>query len=141
MDLYSNCRSWLLIDSTSDHLPCVLNIQGIKHKLKDPIKIESRDLKHIERLKTAIADHDWQYPKSENAIVNTACEKFCADLIGLVKHLTPNRVKTIPYGKLRKEAWLTPGILKSIRKEKQLYKTTIKNDRLPVETRLQVETK
>lgn len=48
-DLYDLCKSWILIDSISDHLPCLLVITGAKHKLKDPIRIESRDLKHLEK--------------------------------------------------------------------------------------------
>ena len=140
LHLYSNCRSWLLIDSISDHLPYLLNITGIKHKLKDPIKIESRDLKHIEQLKGTLAEHDWQYLRSEGASMEKTSERFSVDLTDLIEHFTPIKSKTIPYGKLRKEAWLTSGILKSIRKEKQLYKAMIQKDGFPVETRLPVET-
>ena len=61
LDIYSICNSWILIDSTSDHLPCLLSITGIKHKLKDPLKIQSRDLEHIDRLKNAISNNDWEY--------------------------------------------------------------------------------
>ena len=50
-DLYSMCKSWILIDSTSDHFLCVLTVRGVKHKLKDPIKIESQDLRELDRLK------------------------------------------------------------------------------------------
>ena len=61
LDIFSICKSWILIDSTSDHLPCLRNIAGIKHKLKDPIKIQSRDLEHIDRLKSALSNMDWEY--------------------------------------------------------------------------------
>ena len=61
LDIFSICKSWILIDSTSNHLPCLLNITGIKHKLKDPIKIQSRDLEHIDRLKRALSNTDWEY--------------------------------------------------------------------------------
>ena len=59
----------------------------------------------------------------------------------MVEHFIPIKSKTIPYGKLRKEAWIMPGILKSIKKEKQLYKELIGKTGLSVETRLRVETK
>ena len=61
LDFFSICKSWILIDSTSNHLPCLLNVAGIKHKLKDLIKIESRDLEHLDRLKSALSSMDWEY--------------------------------------------------------------------------------
>ena len=133
LDMYSFCKSWILIDSTSDHLPCLLMINGIKHKLKDPIKIQSRDLKYINRLKHALSMTNWEYLYTGNNIEEN-CTKFATDLSNMVELFIPIKSKTIPYGKLRKEAWITPGILKSIRKEKQLYREMIGKPRLPVET-------
>ena len=114
LDLYSICNSWILIDSTSDHLPCLLSITGIKHKLIDPIKIQSRDLEHIDRLKNAISNTDWEYLRSKRTNTEKISEKFASDLINLIEHFVPIKSKTIPYGKLCKEAWLMPGIMKSI---------------------------
>ena len=59
---------------------------------------------------------DWEYLLSGENIEELST-KFVADLNNLVEHFTPIKSKTIPYGKLCKEAWITPGILKSIRKE------------------------
>ena len=133
LDMYSFCKSWILIDSTSDHLLCLLMINGIKHKLKDPIKIQSRDLKYINRLKHAPSMTNWEYLYTGNNIEEN-CTKFATDLSNMVELFIPIKSKTIPYGKLCKEAWITPGILKSIRKEKQLYREMIGKPRLPVET-------
>ena len=122
LDIFSICKSWILIDSASDHLPCLLNIAGIKHKLKDPIKIQSRDLEHIDRLKSTLSNTDWEYLQSKGANTEVISKKFASDLSDLIEHFIPIKSKTIPYGKLHRKAWLTPGMLKSIRTEKQLYK-------------------
>ena len=120
-DLYAMCKSWILIDSTSDHLPCVLIVSGVKHKLKDPIRIESRDLGEIEGLKTSLATHDWNYIHDREIDINESCDRFFKDLQEKIDHFVPITSKTIPYNKLRREVWLTNGILKSIKKEKTLY--------------------
>ena len=140
LDMHSSCKSWILIDSISDHLPCLLSVSGIKHKLKDPIKIQSRDLKHIDWLKHALSMTDWEYLYMGKNIEEN-CTKFSTTLSNMVDHFIPIKSKTIPYGKLRKEAWITPGILKSIKKEKQLYREMMGKTSLPVETRLRVQTK
>ena len=134
LDIFSICKSWILIDSTSNHLPCLLNIAGIKHKLKDPIKIQSRDLEHLDRLKSALSSKDWEYLRLKGANAEIISERFASDPSNLIEHFIP--IKSIPYGKLRREAWLMPGILKSIKKEKQLYRGMIEKNGFPVETRL-----
>ena len=139
-DLYSMCKSWILIDSTSDHFPCVLTVSGVKHKLKDPIRIESHDLSELDRLKTSLMSHDWNYIQDTLIDTNDACDRFFKDLTEQIEHFVPITSKTIPYAKLRREAWLTNGILKSIQKEKRLYCQMIRKSRLPVETVLPVET-
>ena len=141
LDISSICKSWILIDSTSNHLPCLLNIAGIKHKLKDPIRIQSRDLEHLDRLKSALSSIDWEYLRSKGANTEIISERFASDLSNLIEHFIPIKSKSIPYGKLHREAWLMPGILKSIRKEKQLYRGMLEKNGLPVETRLRVKTK
>ena len=117
-DLQSMCKSWILIDSTSDHLPCVLTVSGVKHKLKDPIRIESHDLSERDRLKTSLRSHDWNYIKDTLIDTNDACDRFFKDLTEQIKHFVPITSKTIPYAKLRREAWLTNGILKAFKKKK-----------------------
>ena len=140
-DLYSMCKSWILIDSTSNHFPCMLTVSGVKHKLKDPIKIESHDLSELDQLKTYLTSHDWNYIHDPSIDTNDACDRFFKDLIEQVEHFVPITSKTIPYPKLRREAWLTTGILKCIQKEKRLYHQMISKSRLPIETALPVETR
>ena len=95
LDLYNSCKSWIFIDSTSDHLPCVLNISGIKHKLKDPIKIESRDLSHLEGLKASLSSHDLNYIQKNEISVDEACDRLFKDLTEKIEHFVPITSKTI----------------------------------------------
>ena len=140
-DLYNLCKSWILIDSISDHLPCLLTIKRIKHKLKDPIKIESRNLKNLETLKKAFSSNNWDYISDVDNDINACCDRFLTELQHKLNEFVPITTKTIPYHKLRQEPWLTNGIQRSIKKEKNLYRQMIKRGRLPVETGLSVETK
>ena len=140
-DLYDLCNSWILIDNISDHLPCLLTIKGIKHKLKDPMKIESRNLKNLESLKKSLMSNNWDYINDVDCDINDCCERFFKELQHKMNEFIPVTTKTIPYHKLRREPWMTSGIQKSIKKEKTLYRQMIKRVRSPVETGLSVETK
>ena len=140
-DLYDVCKSWILIDSISNHLLCVLTVSGVKHKLKDPIRIESRDLGEIEKLKTSLSSHNWDYIRDTESDINNCCDRFFKDQQDKIVHFLPIMSKTIPYSKLRREPWLMNGIQKSIKKEKTLYRQMIKQSRLPVETGLLAEMK
>ena len=105
-DLYSMCKSWILIDSTSNHRPCVLTVSGVKQKLKDPIRIESWDLSELDRLKTSLRSHDWNYIQDTLTDTNDACDRFFKDLTEQIEHFVPITSKTIPHAKLRREAWV-----------------------------------
>ena len=104
-------------------------------------RIESRDLSELDRLKTSLRSHDWNYIQDTLIDTNDACDRFFKDLTEQIKHFVPITSKTIPYAKLRREAWLTNGIPKSIQKEKRLYRQMIRKSRLPAETGLPVETR
>ena len=44
----------------------------------------------------------------------------------LIDHFTPMHTKTIKFKKLRREPWLTAGLVKSINKDKRLYRQTLR---------------
>ena len=66
----------------------------------------------------SLTSHDWNYIQDMAIDINESCDRFFKDLTEKIEHFVPITSKTIPYYKLRREAWLTNGILKSIQKEK-----------------------
>ena len=54
-------------------------------------------------------------------------ESFHAKLCEEIERFCPKTVRSINYSKLRREPWVTNGILKSIKKAKALYKETLIN--------------
>ena len=56
--LYHNCNSGILIDNTSDHLPCYCIMRNIYPKQREQLEIMSRDIrpKNMAALKQKLAD-------------------------------------------------------------------------------------
>ena len=121
--------SSICIDNMSDHLPCVTVIHNVMMTGKEPVTIKTRNLdkKSLTRLNTELTDIDWP---------NVLREGDCNDKFNLFHNLlkeqinifVPMTTKTIKYKKLRREPWLTAGLVKSINKDKKLYKQSIKKD-------------
>ena len=124
-------ESYVAIDNTSDHLPCVAIVKDILVTRNTKIKIKSRDLrdKKIELLKRELETIDW------NALVSTSTKNIdkLNNSVGLmhsrlceeIERCCPLVEREIKYCKLRKEPWVSSGLLTSIRKSKKLYKDTL----------------
>ena len=70
--------------------------------------------------------------------VNNIFEKCHTKILDIIDKHTPFRKQVITEKKFRKEAWVTPGILKCCKKQKRLYKLSIKgNARITDSTKYQ----
>ena len=121
--------SFVIIDDTSDHLPCMSIVKNVLINNHTKVKIVSRDTreKNIKRLKAQLNGIDWDnmYNTSD---VNEMTEIFHTRLCQEIEKFCPKRTRTINYSKLRWEPWLSNGILKSIKRAKALYKDTLTNN-------------
>ena len=118
--------SYVAIDDTSDHLPCLTIVKNVLINKQTKIKIESRDTreKNVNRLKARLRNIDWETLLDiEN--VNDMTENFHTKLCEEIERFCPRIVRSINYSKLRREPWITNGILRSIKKAKTLYKDTL----------------
>ena len=55
-------------------------------------------------------------------------ENFHTTLCEAIEKFCPNTVRSVNFSKMRREPWVTQGILKSIKKTKALYKETLKKE-------------
>ena len=119
-------ESYVVIDDTSDHLPCLTIVKNVLMNKHTKIKIESRDTrdKNLKLLKARLRDTDWdKLLDTEN--VNEMTKNFHAKLCEEIERFCPKTVRNINYSKLRREPWIMTGILKCIKKAKTLYKETL----------------
>ena len=131
--------SGVLIDNASDHLPCITNIKHYNVPKNHDIYIESRDIrnKNIDRLKENLGETKWANIMQE-ATHHCSSEKvegmfqaFHSELVRQINSFCPMVKRKVKTCELRKEAWVMGGLLKSIRKSKQLYKLTVKSQSSP----------
>ena len=120
-------KGGILLDNTSDHLPCYALISNLYPTRRKQLEIKSRDIrpKNIAALKTYLHLPGKLLP----LIGNNASEQFdnfhdC--LRDAIDHFLPLQTRKIPTRSIRREAWITAGILTSIRKNKRLYKSMLK---------------
>ena len=116
--------SYVVFDDISDHLPCVVVLKEMLMNKRSKIKITSRDMREkcLVRLQTSLASTDW---KTENHSVDQLATKFHELLCKRIDQFCPERIRSINYSRVRKEPWLTSGIMSSISKSKKLYKASL----------------
>ena len=121
------CTSNVLIDDISDHLPSVLSISGIKTSKKEKVKIISRDTRkqNVDALLNALSKTDWSKFVTED--VNISFTSLHTELSKLLDHFVPFKNHEINHKNLRREKWVTPGLLNSINTSKRNYKKMLAN--------------
>ena len=125
----SSYESNVLIDDISDHLPSVCILKNAKVSRKKLITIKSRDTRkrNMDALKKSLNCTDWsELSKLKN--VNEKAEWLHNKLVEKIDYYVPFRTHTINYKNLRREPWLTAGILHSIKHSKKLYSKSIRSD-------------
>ena len=120
--------SGILIDNTSDHLPCYTILSDINPARKKQLEVTSRDLRH----KNMIALKEYlQLPGTllplDGRTVNEQFNNFHKKLEDAVNHFIPITTRKIPARSCRREPWMTAGLLHCIKKSKELYKKMIQN--------------
>ena len=126
-DLQEMYNSGILIDNCSDHLPCYTTLENILLSKKAPVRILGRDMrpKCMDGLKEKLKTESWDI--DDNCSVDENFNNFHNHLTDLVNHFLPITDRIVCNKTLQREPWLTPGIMKSISKCKQLYHKMLKN--------------
>ena len=116
----------ILIDNISDHLTCLLSIQNLLVRNNTEIEVEYRDMSKLgcDRLKEELGRINWETISAENSL-DENMSKFSKILETNCDHFLPLKQSKIKASQLRKEAWVTSGLLKSIKREKTLYRQSV----------------
>ena len=126
--LCGQTESRILIEDISDHMVSLVTLRDFKHTHKEGIKVFSRDTRknYIEKLKTDLQNKNWDLElKQHNSNLDVMTERFQHTLGEAIDHFTPYKERTISHKRLRKEKWMTGGLMNSINKGKKLYKKSI----------------
>ena len=121
------CTSNVLVEDISDHLPSVLSISGIKTSKKEKVKITSRDTRkqNVDVLLKALSKTNWS--KFVTTDVNSSFTNLHNELSKLLDHFVPFKSYEINHKNLRREKWVTPGLLNSINTSKKNYRKMLAN--------------
>ena len=122
-------ESNILIDNISDHLPKDLVLKDMYTNKKDKVQIKTRDMhpSAIDAVTRQLYGIDWtEYTNSPNYDDNVS--KIHQVVVETIDEFIPETTRSISYKKLRREPWLTAGIVTSTKKAKLLYKQTLKKN-------------
>ena len=121
---FQNTQIW--IDDISDHLPILINIPNIDVYKKIPTKITTRAIndQKTKQIKEELDKQDWT--NLQTMELNDAYESFQQTLQKVLDKIAPIKTFTISGKRKIKEEWMTPGILRSLKKQKLPYANTLK---------------
>ena len=128
LDLHQNCTSSIVVDDISDHLPCLCVFENIHSTRKESKQTFTRRLndKKLELVSNALNGIDWTV-----LLNNKNCEEqystFHKQVLQCLDEHAPLRPTNSKVKKCH-EPWLTNGVLKCIRKQKELYRKSIRID-------------
>ena len=127
----SHCEkitSLILIDDTSDHLPCVTVLHDLVVNRNKKQKIKTRSFKNIYRVQEELSKADWTQLQIE-ADVDVQTDVLQSKLKTLLDAHCPEQEKEISYKNIWREPWMTTGLMSSVKCCKQLYKKSISRDK------------
>jgi hypothetical protein len=124
-NLQSEYKSAILVESLSDHLPCLTLIKRVNKLYRAPSYITCRqnNEKTQKPINNILLDMDWRY--LDNYGTNEAYEIFHEQLYNVINEVSPvKQIKIKPKNTLL-QPWMTSGLLKSSNKINKLYKKAI----------------
>ena len=94
--------------------------------------------KNLKNLKLELTTTDWTEYLSVNDVIteniNQVFDKCHDKLLDIINKHAPVCKRIVTERKFRKEAWIMPSILKCSKKQKRLYKQSIKKNATAIET-------
>ena len=121
-------RSGIIEDNTSDHLPCFAIIPDINPCRKEALKITSRDIrqKNMDALKLKLSDPTVLSPPITGPL-DEKFDIFHQKLQPMIDHFLPLETRIISKSAIRREFWVTPGLVISMKRCKLLYRRHIRD--------------
>ena len=119
----------LVIEDLSDHLPILVILKDLNKCTIGNTLIRSRNLNpaNLEKIINDIGNHDWQN-LLRNANANQGFNIFHNILCSTIDKHAPEVVKRINPKKIIRNPWITSGIMRSLTKQRQMFKAHLKGD-------------
>ena len=124
--LMANCKSRIVIDDISDHLPSIVKFDEMLQKCKTSKLVTSRNLNErtLQKISDSLTRTNWSDVITEN--VDESFDSFHDLLLKTLDKYAPTVTRKLSNKNFRCEAWLNPSLLRCIKTQKRLYLKTIK---------------
>ena len=108
-------------------LPCIAVLRNLKTTPNSKLTITSRDIRkrNLTSLKKSLNSSDWYSNDRLDKDVNSKMKTFHDMLTKQIEYHCPITTRTVKFSQVRREPWLSAGMLNSIKKCKSLYKQTL----------------
>ena len=125
--LYARTESGIILDDSSDHLPCYCVLHDLNPHRTEDVEITSRDTrkKNLEKIKKHLEESPLLPLHGCN--VNEQFDNLHTELLSLIDQYLPLTTRRIPHRKRRNVPWVSSGLMISINKNKKLYKKYLKH--------------
>ena len=119
----------VILDDISDHLPTILSLRGMNLAKSEPLTITSRDTReqNLKALVSELSSVDLSEVLDTND-VNLSTNRMHELLLTKINHHLPIKTRQIQYKNVRKEPWISTGLLRCIKRSKKLYSCSIRFD-------------
>ena len=123
-----NYESKILISDLSDHFPCLLNIHNTQlfKRMKSRITTRGLNNRKIEEINVKLNQINWT-EELDHKNTNEAFDRFHNILLNTLDEVAPYHTVTIANDKLRRDPWVSMGLMKSLKKQQTLYKQFLAN--------------
>ena len=124
--LMANCKSRIVIDDISDHLPSIVKFDEMLQKCKTSKLVTSRNLNErtLQKISDSLMRINWSEVITEN--VHESFDSFYDLLLKTLDRYAPTVTRKLSSKNFRHEAWLNSSLLCCIKTQKKLYFKTIK---------------
>ena len=118
----TNYESKILVSDLSDHFPCLLNIHNTQLFKRKKSTVTTRGLNSIrlEEIRVKLNQIKWT-KELDHKNTSEAFDRFQNIMLNTLDGIAPYHTVTIANDKLRRDPWLSIGLLKSLKKQQLLY--------------------
>ena len=125
--LADNTDQGIICDNTSDHLPCYILVHDIYPMKKEDTYITTRDLREANLIALKNKLSEGVLLPNQTHGVDEQFNHFHDTLVFYIDNFVPIVTRKINPKDIQREKWVCPGLLRSIKKCKCLYKKYIIN--------------
>ena len=124
----------IILSDISDHYPCLLTIhdETIFNKQAKRIQTRRLDPSKMDTITEKLSIVDWEH-ELHNLEVDIQYNLFHSKLLSILDEVAPYQTVTIPFDKIIRDPWLTPGLMKCFTKQRTLYKSSLRKQTSDIE--------